>query len=397
MTDAERQATSAPFGGFQVLCLPFPSCLFFPRHATSDSSISNPGRLIRRLTLSGAMPSPPMPFDSDVTGVLSLARSVARDFSRAPDVFIPGEIATNALIAELESYQSIYTSPQGYETSLYESSLTAHLLPCRQALKVMSEIRAKYPIDRFGFGDSFKWNLDKSRFEKGTEALRQATTQLRETVQAVKQAQNVAQLQPRTESKSRGPRYQVPTQITLVHETMVSAQESTSYVPQASASQNAAPAPAAQRELPMCPNGPGCRQPNCGLTNSHPWAPSCEDGRNCCVKGCQKFHPKTAHCPRGPGCPDMYSGCTKAHPWPRSTPGPGSGSQNPPTVLPQLAQTPPRPYGPRGNVGAAASSSVATRTVVTGMFSSCLMIVRNPSLTRRSDPRSERAQHLVWE
>ncbi|KAM7192431.1 hypothetical protein V8F20_008891 [Naviculisporaceae sp. PSN 640] len=76
--------------------------------------------------------------------------------------------------------------------------------------------------------------------------------------------------------------------------------------------------------LPMCPNGPGCRTPACGFKFNHPRADSCQDGKNCSKPGCQLFHPKAAFCDKGPSCPMV--GCQKAHPWPRDSSTPSAPS-----------------------------------------------------------------------
>ncbi|KAK4449008.1 hypothetical protein QBC34DRAFT_101705 [Podospora aff. communis PSN243] len=213
------------------------------------------------------MPTSPMSFEADVTNVLSIARSAVRDLSRAPSAFAAGEAAADALVVELQYLQNI--SQAG---GLNQTSLTAHLMPCRQALKSILEVRTKYPLDSFGFGDRLNWNLDKRRFEKDVEELRLGTARLRETVKAIREAGASNQTNP------------------------------------------------VQTAKPMCPNGSGCRQAGCGLRNDHPHAPTCKDGKDCCVAGCTKFHPKTGHCPNGPACPNFRSGCPKAHPWPRSPP-----------------------------------------------------------------------------
>lgn len=149
-------------------------------------------------------------------------------------------------------------------------------MPRRQALKSILEIRAKYPLENFGPLDRINWNLDKRRFEKDIEELRLGTERLRETVAAIRQAGTPTSSQTKADTKQK----------------------------------------------PMCPNGSGCRQPGCGLRNDHPRAANCTDGKDCCIAGWTKFHPKTGHCSNGPACPKISSGCPKAHPWHRAPQAP---------------------------------------------------------------------------
>ncbi|KAL2193208.1 hypothetical protein P885DRAFT_64226 [Corynascus similis CBS 632.67] len=130
----------------------------------------------------------PMPFDCDLPTVFSLARSVAAELSCGPEVFIPGEGVVNALILELDALRRLCSASDGRTSGVDDSSLAAHLLPCRAALKNMLDIRQKYPGQTMGFGDSIKWKRDEKRFEKEVAVLRQATTQLRETSQLLQAA-----------------------------------------------------------------------------------------------------------------------------------------------------------------------------------------------------------------
>ncbi|KAL2150433.1 hypothetical protein VTH82DRAFT_6996 [Thermothelomyces myriococcoides] len=247
----------------------------------------------------------PMPFDCDIPSVLSLARSVAADLSRAPDVFMPGEGVVNALVMELEVLRRLCSSARPSQANggvLDESSLAAHLLPCRAALKNMLDIRQRYAGQTLGLGDSLRWRRDEKRFDKEIAALQQATTQLRETSQLLQQTSMV--------SSSRPPQERSNTASSQSGRGFRSNMASLTTTGSTLSSGDSPP-------LPMCPRGSGCREPYCHQRHSHPGAPKCEDGKNCCTPGCTNWHPKSPYCPNGPTCPTIDSGCPKAHPWPR--------------------------------------------------------------------------------
>ncbi len=134
----------------------------------------------------------PMPLRSDVSSVLSLARNVADDFSRAPPVFSSGESATNEFISELSEYQQFNPSQNFSHLSSqsnFESSLTANLQPCRDALKNMLDIRRKYGRDaKLGPMESMRWMVDGKRFEQEVATLQQDTRRLRELVRGLQRA-----------------------------------------------------------------------------------------------------------------------------------------------------------------------------------------------------------------
>jgi hypothetical protein len=298
----------------------------------------------------------PMPSGCDVPSVLSLARSVANDFSRAPDVFRPGEEAANALASELNAFQRFRSSRTtgSQADGADESPLAAHLMPCRTALQNMLDIRRKYPGQTMGRGDSFKWKLDKKRFAEETAALRQATSRLRETVQLLQTA--ALGPQPSTVPSARAFESHVSVSIGQ-GPAMFQA------TPPRSSTASLPATPGNGPAKPMCPRGSGCREPYCYKKHSHPSAPDCEEGKDCCVPGCIKFHPKSPHCPNGPDCPWIKSGCSKAHPWPRSNdPSPSLPTpQTPPTLTGQGE------YGGRASAASGTTSSTfPAPTLVTG-------------------------------
>ncbi|KAK3346553.1 hypothetical protein B0T25DRAFT_552275 [Lasiosphaeria hispida] len=275
----------------------------------------------------------PMPFRSDATSVLSLAQTVADDFSRAPAVFSPGEHAAIELISELRSYQQFHSTRSSNNNNHpnsqanFESSLTANLRPCRDALKTMLDIRQKYGRDaKLGFADSIRWRLDEEQFKQQAASLRQDTARLRELVQELQRSAVVSSTRQQQQQPSRDHGFGAPalhTQTTV----SIGGIQYASYPPQhtqrtsttsftsPSTSQN-------QNQTPteMCPNGSGCRTPRCHLDYLHPNAPPCGNGKNCGVRNCDKWHPKSTLCPKGPSCPMV--GCDKAHPWPREPPVP---------------------------------------------------------------------------
>ncbi|KAG7285056.1 hypothetical protein NEMBOFW57_009676 [Staphylotrichum longicolle] len=299
------------------------------------------------------MPSPPMPMRSDVTSVLSLAQSVADDFSRAPAVFSPGERAATELVAELIAYQQFNSSridPHPNNQSSFESSLTANLQPCRDALRNMLKIRQKYGGEsQFGVMEGIRWRRDEKQFEQEAATLQQDTRRLRELVQELRRSAatstwaNQRQVQdeyrPNRDGAFGAPVLQTIVSISGVpfaaHPAPVQTQRASttgftsqnSFTSQHSyTSQNSftsqTPGP-----TEMCPNGSGCRRPRCHLDYLHPNAPKCENGRNCGTQNCEKWHPKSAHCPKGPSCPIV--GCEKAHPWPREPVSPLMSSYAP--------------------------------------------------------------------
>lgn len=271
----------------------------------------------------------PMPLRSDVTSVLSLAEAVADDFSRAPAVFSSGERAATDLISELVTYQQFNSSRKNLhlnDQSNFESSLTANLQPCRDALKNMLDIRQKYGREaKLGIMEGMRWRLDEKRFEQEVATLQQDTRRLRELVQELQrsavtstwtdQRQVREEYQPNRDGAFGAPVLQTTVSIAGVqyaaHPAPAQTQRTsaTTFASQDSfTSQTPNPAE-------MCPNGSGCRRPRCHLDYLHPNAPKCENGKNCGTRNCEKWHPKSAHCPKGPSCP--IAGCEKAHPWPR--------------------------------------------------------------------------------
>jgi hypothetical protein len=280
----------------------------------------------------------PMPLRSDVTSVLSLAQVVADDFSRAPAVFSSGERAATELISELIAYQQFNSSRQIAHPNNqfnFDSSLTANLHPCRDALKNMLDIRQKYGREaRLGPMDSVRWMLDEKRFEQEAATLRQDTTRLRELVQLQRSAiTSTNQRQVREDDQpNRNGAFAAPVLQTTV--SILGAQYA-SPPPPGQTQRTSTPNFASQNSFAsqnnfvsqnsfasrtptlteICPNGSGCRRPRCHLEYLHPNAPKCENGKNCGIQNCEKWHPKSAHCPKGPSCPIV--GCEKAHPWPR--------------------------------------------------------------------------------
>ena len=231
----------------------------------------------------------PIPFTSDVANLLSLAQGVANDFSRAPRVFSAGEQAVFELISELRFYQqsnSTRTVNNNQQQHDAHSPLIAHLRPCRDALDAMAQIRRKYPFSshgNLGFMDRMRWKFrHASQFARRVAALRQETARLREMVHELRRSMS-AVATPSNSTQTR------------------------------TATATARPTP-----TKMCPNGSGCRTPCCHLRYLHPGAETCENGKNCGIRDCQKWHPKSAVCPKGTACP--RAGCDKAHPWPQELP-----------------------------------------------------------------------------
>ncbi|KAL2170703.1 hypothetical protein VTG60DRAFT_4545 [Thermothelomyces hinnuleus] len=268
-----------------------------------------------------------MPFDCDLPSVLSLARSVAADLSRAPDVFVADESVVNALVLELDVLRRFCSARAGQAGGVDESSLAAHLLPCRTALKNMLDICQRYTGQTLGLGDGVRWKRDEKRFEKEMAALRQATTQLRETSQLLQQT---AAASPRPQAgspspgqSSRGFRSTVSVSVSIAPSGPAAASQVSLPLSRSSTASlttmGSIPSPGDATPLPMCPRGSGCREPYCHQKHSHPGAPQCEHGKNCCIPRCSKWHPKSPYCPNGPGCPNIDWGCSKAHPWPRVT------------------------------------------------------------------------------
>ncbi len=316
----------------------------------------------------------PMPLRSDVSSVLSLAQNIADDFSRAPSVFSSGESATNEFIAELNAYQQLSSSSNNSQPnnhSNFESSLTANLQPCRDALRNMLEIRSKYGRDaKLGAMESVRWRLDEKRFEQEAATLRQDTTRLRELVRELQRAALTSRTQRQVQEAyqpNRGGTFGAPVLQTTVSIAGVqyishpapSHSQRTSIAnfsspnrfvsPNSYSSQNSSISQSSiasqntfspqnsfttqsssqsqnifSSQTPilteMCPNGSGCRRARCHLDYLHPNAPKCDNGRNCGIPNCEKWHPKSAHCPKGPSCPIV--GCEKAHPWPREPASP---------------------------------------------------------------------------
>ncbi|KAK0708502.1 hypothetical protein B0H67DRAFT_341486 [Lasiosphaeris hirsuta] len=273
----------------------------------------------------------PMPFRSDVTSVLSLAQTVADDFSRAPAVFSSGEHAAIELISELRSYQQFHSTHNRNNNNdpnsqaNFESSLTANLRPCRDALKTMFDTRQKYGRDaKLGMKDNLRWVLGAGQFEQQVTRLRQDTARLRELVHELQRSAVVSstsqQQQPHRGNGSGAPAL-LQTQTTV----SIGGIQYASYPPQhtqrTSTTNFTSTSQDQNRTLTeICPNGSGCRTPRCHLDYLHPKAPGCESGKNCGVRDCDKWHPKSALCPKGPSCPMVE--CDKAHPWPRESPVP---------------------------------------------------------------------------
>ena len=276
-----------------------------------------------------------MPFRNDVTSILSLAQTVADDFSCAPRVFSEGEQAAMELTSELRSYQQFH-SARGHPNNQadFESSLTANLRPCRDALDAMREIRQKYgPGGRdgkLGIADSVRWRLDETRFRQQAADLRRDTARLRELVQELQRSavvssmtQQQQQHQPnRDGGQFRASAFQTQTTISVYPypHSPQHIQGGTSAA--ASFTSNSQNENQSQTPTEMCPNGSGCRTPRCHLNYLHPRAPSCPDGRNCGLRNCEKWHPKSPLCPTGAACPMV--GCDKAHPWPGEPPPPAA-------------------------------------------------------------------------
>jgi hypothetical protein len=276
-----------------------------------------------------------MPLRSDVASVLSLAQAVADDFSRAPAVFASGERAATELISELIAYQQFNSSgnnPHPNNQSNFESSLTANLQPCRDALKAMLDIRQKYGRDaKLGLMESVRWARDEKRFEQEAATLRQDTTRLRELVRelqrsALSTSTNQRQVREGYQPPNRDGAFGAPT-ILQTTVSIAGVQYASHPAPAQTQIRTSTPSFASQNSFTssqtptlteMCPNGSGCRRPRCHLDYLHPNAPKCENGRNCGIPNCEKWHPKSAHCPKGPSCPIV--GCEKAHPWPREPP-----------------------------------------------------------------------------
>ncbi|KAK4098677.1 hypothetical protein N658DRAFT_488217 [Parathielavia hyrcaniae] len=348
----------------------------------------------------------PMRFGCDVPNVLSLARSVAADFSRAPDVFYAGEKAANALISELDRFQRLRSSQTSQASGADESSLAANLMSCRSALINMLEIRKDYPGQRMGLHDNWKWKrAHERRFEREAAALHDATTQLREIIQLL-QTPPVSPQPPRRPPPAPAPaqptqRWQ-PTQSFRSQVSVQIAQGPiVSQVSLPRSLSGGLTSPAGSQNTgdegpkPMCPRGSGCREPFCHLRNHHPSAPECEAGRNCCVSGCSKWYPRSPHCPNGPDCPTINSvpGCTKAHPWPR----PPVQASNSYWSL-STAQTQPAPaeqseystWG-RGSAAASATPSFSTAPNLVSVVSSL-----TPSQTHTT-PRATRDNgNVIW-
>lgn len=302
----------------------------------------------------------PMPFDCDLPTVFSLARSVAAELSCGPEVFIPGEGVVNALILELDALRRLCSASDGRTSGVDDSSLAAHLLPCRAALKNMLDIRQKYPGQTMGFGDSIKWKRDEKRFEKEVAVLRQATTQLRETSQLL-QAAAVNSQSRAGSTTARG--FQSHVSVSIAQGAPAISQVSLSRSSTASLQgMTGSQTPGDTATLPMCPRGSGCREPYCHQKCNHPGAPKCEDGRNCCKQDCPKWHPKSPHCHYGPNCPKIESGCTKAHPWPRVSQQ-LTGCRHPQMTETQHAQTRDGRY-----LGPGSSSFFSPPTLITGYF-----------------------------
>jgi len=269
-------------------------------------------------------PMQPMAFGSDATSVLSLAQNVADEFSRAPAVFSPGQRAAIDLISELRSYQQFHSARNTNHPNSqanFESSLTANLRPCRDALATMLDIRRKYGRSaKLGVTDSIRWRLDEKQFEQQAASLRQDTARLRELVQELRRSAVVSSANQQQPIRDRGvetPSFETKTIVSISGMQYSPYPHQHTPTPPApgisSAPRNQKPAPSE-----MCPNGPGCRTPRCHLIYLHPHALTCVDGKNCGLRNCEKWHPKSALCPKGPSCPMV--GCDKAHPWPREQP-----------------------------------------------------------------------------
>ncbi|KAK3326176.1 hypothetical protein B0H66DRAFT_600310 [Apodospora peruviana] len=271
----------------------------------------------------------PMAMRSDVTSVLSAAQDAVGEFSRDA-IFSSGEHAAIDLLSELRSYQRFHytrTSNNNNDPTTqanFESSLTANLLPCSNALRIMLDIRRKYPRDgKLGFLDKTRWKRDEKEFEQQAKALRQDTARLRELVQTLQQSAVVSSgSQQQRPSHDRGfgtPAFQTQTTVSIgrVQYASPPPQQYAQGTSSTNSFNSISPQNQNNRTTPteMCPNGSGCRTPRCHLQYRHPDAPECENGRNCGLRNCEKWHPKSAHCPKGPSCPMV--GCDKAHPWPR--------------------------------------------------------------------------------
>lgn len=276
--------------------------------------------------------SRPMSFPSSVASVFYLAETAADDFSSAPTVFRSGEQAATELILELRSYQQFHAARNNNSPNsqaAFESSLTANLRPCHDALQAMLAIRRNYGSDKnLGFVDRARWMRDERQFEQHAASLRQDTARLRELIQELQRSATVsstsAQQQHDKPSREHGfgaPALQTRTTVSFGGIQYTAQPPQQPPVPSTTnftanryfQTQSQDPKPTM-----MCPNGSGCRTPLCHKTYRHPDAPECSKGKNCGIQNCDKWHPKSPLCPTGSSC--SMIGCNKAHPWPRDPP-----------------------------------------------------------------------------
>lgn len=269
--------------------------------------------------------SRPTPFRSSVAGVVYLAETAADEFSSAATVFSPGEQTATELVFLLRSYQQFHAALDNNSPSSqadFESSLTANLRPCHDALQAMLDMRRNYGSDKnLGLRDRGRWMLDEKQFMQHAASLRQDTARLRELIQQLQRLAAVG-----STSTHPGSTTALPPQTIIPIGQVPYAAPPPQQPPIASTGRSPPtrryPQPQTQSQdakpTMMCPNGSGCRAPLCHKTYRHPDAPKCANGKNCGVKNCDNWHPKSALCPAGPSCPMV--GCDKAHPWPRDPP-----------------------------------------------------------------------------
>ncbi|KAK4224051.1 hypothetical protein QBC38DRAFT_27404 [Podospora fimiseda] len=289
--------------------------------------------------------------NNDIRYAISLARNVLDVCRDPPTEFSDGAVAVGNVVSVLDDFKRFIASQPESETGTEDFTLSANLAPCLEALQKMQTIRNKYDRrNTMGLADKIRWRSDGDKFAKEVSALHRGTSALRETVDMLQRlaARNAQQKQPAEKPPSaqpstppqtnipqpRTPATRIPIAVTYVSVHNPPATPSTpttpnrtpnnrTRIPTLSPSQTQTPpntnSPDRARnqrwQLPICPNGSGCRVPVCFQTHQHPPAKACALKKDCPDTNCTLWHPQARHCEKGPACTTV--GCPRAHPWPR--------------------------------------------------------------------------------
>jgi hypothetical protein len=237
--------------------------------------------------------------NTDVQYAIRLARNVFETCREPPREFSDGAVAANDVVSVLDEFNRFKASQANSVPGTEDFTLSANLAPCLEALQKMQIIRKKYDRrNTMGLSERIKWRSDGDKFAKEVSALHRGTSALSETVDMLQRlaARNsqpkspvqepppAAPVTPRKSMPQPSTPTRIPVAVTHVSfhnppSTPPASQNrpSTSRIPTRTPSQTQTPpqttTPDRSRtttprwQLPMCPNGSGCRIALCFQTH----------------------------------------------------------------------------------------------------------------------------------